>query len=118
MHANVFDFSEMLAKSDKPYLEFLRAPSLSAGIYVLDAGATDTQTPHHEDEVYYVASGRAKMRAPNSPRARSSPRSLPPRFLHPQLSWRTERSHDATASDLGGTHEAHSDGDRGARPHR
>ena len=62
MHANVFDFSEMLAKSDKPYLEFLRVPSLSAGIYVLEAGATDPQTPHHEDEVYYVASGRAKMR--------------------------------------------------------
>ena len=62
MHANVFDFSQMLAKSDKPYLEFLRVPSLSVGIYVLEAGATDNQTPHHEDEVYYVASGRAKMR--------------------------------------------------------
>ena len=62
MHANVFDFSQMLAKSDKPYLEFLRVPSLSVGIYVLEAGATDHQTPHHEDEVYYVASGRAKMR--------------------------------------------------------
>jgi mannose-6-phosphate isomerase-like protein (cupin superfamily) len=62
MHANVFDFSQMLAKSEKPYLEFLRVPSLSVGIYVLEAGATDHQTPHHEDEVYYVASGRAKMR--------------------------------------------------------
>ena len=62
MHANVFDFSQMLSKSDKPYLEFLRVPSLSVGLYVLEAGATDNQTPHHEDEVYYVASGRAKMR--------------------------------------------------------
>lgn len=61
MHANVFDFSQMLSKSDKPYLEFLRVPSLSVGIYVLEAGATDNQTPHHEDEVYYVAGGRAKM---------------------------------------------------------
>lgn len=62
MHANVFEFSQMLAKSDKPYLEFLRVPSLSVGIYVLEVGATDNQSPHHEDEVYYVASGRAKMR--------------------------------------------------------
>jgi mannose-6-phosphate isomerase-like protein (cupin superfamily) len=62
MHANVFDFSQMLAKSDQPYLEFLRVPSLSVGIYVLEAGTKDTQTPHHEDEVYYVASGQAKMR--------------------------------------------------------
>lgn len=38
MHTNVFAFSEMLANSDKPYLEFLRVPSLSAGIYVLDTG--------------------------------------------------------------------------------
>ena len=62
MHANVFDFSQMLAKFDKPYIEFLRVPSLSVGIYVLEAGTTDPQKPHHEDEVYYVASGQAKMR--------------------------------------------------------
>jgi mannose-6-phosphate isomerase-like protein (cupin superfamily) len=62
MHANVFDFSQMLAKSDKPYLEFLRVPALSVGMYVLEVGATDHQKPHSEDEVYYVASGRAKMR--------------------------------------------------------
>jgi mannose-6-phosphate isomerase-like protein (cupin superfamily) len=59
MHVNVFDFSQMLAKSDKPYIEFQRVPSLSVGIYVLEAGATDPQKPHHEDEVYYVASGQA-----------------------------------------------------------
>ena len=29
MHANVFDFAQMLAKSDKPYIEFLRVPSLT-----------------------------------------------------------------------------------------
>ena len=62
MYANVFDFSQMLARLQEPYLEFLRVPSLSVGIYVLEAGATDNQKPHHEDEVYYVASGRAKMR--------------------------------------------------------
>jgi mannose-6-phosphate isomerase-like protein (cupin superfamily) len=29
---------------------------------VLAAGATDKQTPHQEDEIYYVVRGRAKMR--------------------------------------------------------
>ena len=62
MHANVFVFSELLARSTERYLEFVRVPSFSVGIYVLDAGATDHQQPHSEDEVYYVASGRAKMK--------------------------------------------------------
>jgi mannose-6-phosphate isomerase-like protein (cupin superfamily) len=35
--------------------------SFSVGIYVLYDGATDPQRLHSEDEVYYVASGRAKM---------------------------------------------------------
>jgi hypothetical protein len=61
MHVNVFDFSELLAKSTERYLEFVRVSSFSVGIYVLDGGATDPQKPHSEDEVYYVASGRAKM---------------------------------------------------------
>jgi mannose-6-phosphate isomerase-like protein (cupin superfamily) len=43
----------------RPYLEFLRRPSLSAGLYVLPAGATDLQRPHTEDEVYVVAAGGA-----------------------------------------------------------
>jgi mannose-6-phosphate isomerase-like protein (cupin superfamily) len=68
MHTNVFAFSEMLAKPDKPYLEFLRVPSLSAGIYVLDTGATDPQTPHHDDEVYYVASGWRRCEPRSTPR--------------------------------------------------
>lgn len=44
------------------YLEFLRVPSLSAGLYVLPAGGTDPQQPHTEDEVYYVARGRGAIR--------------------------------------------------------
>jgi len=46
----------------KPYLEFLRVPALSAGVYVLPAGGTDLQSPHKEDEVYYVVGGKARMR--------------------------------------------------------
>jgi len=43
------------------YQEFLRRPSLSAGLYVLAAGATDPQRPHGEDEVYLVLRGRGRI---------------------------------------------------------
>jgi mannose-6-phosphate isomerase-like protein (cupin superfamily) len=43
------------------YEEFLRVPDLSGGLYVLEAGATDPQSPHTEDELYYVVRGRAKV---------------------------------------------------------
>jgi mannose-6-phosphate isomerase-like protein (cupin superfamily) len=43
----------------EPYHEFLRVPDLSAGVYVLEAGAPDPQSPHTEDELYYVLAGRA-----------------------------------------------------------
>ena len=44
------------------YHEFLSVPDLSAGLYVLEAGATDPQSPHGEDELYYVVEGRARVR--------------------------------------------------------
>jgi quercetin dioxygenase-like cupin family protein len=44
------------------YLEFLRVPAMSAGLYHLAAGATDPQSPHAEDEVYHVLRGRARIR--------------------------------------------------------
>jgi mannose-6-phosphate isomerase-like protein (cupin superfamily) len=56
------DLVQEQSSTAKRYLEFLRVPALSAGIYVLPAGATDTQRPHKEDEVYYVIRGRARMR--------------------------------------------------------
>jgi quercetin dioxygenase-like cupin family protein len=51
------------AESGKLYREFLRVPSMSAGLYVLPAGGPDPQRPHHEDEMYYVVRGRARFRA-------------------------------------------------------
>ena len=48
--------------TDKLYLEFLRVPSLSVGLYELAAGQDDPQGPHNEDEVYYVIKGRAQIR--------------------------------------------------------
>ena len=62
MHAH--ELTELLARqkdSNKLYLEFLKVPDLSMGLYVLPAGSTDLQSPHTEDEVYYVVSGRAKI---------------------------------------------------------
>ena len=49
------------AESNKLYLEFLKVPDLSMGLYVLPAGGTDPQSPHTEDEVYYVVSGKAQI---------------------------------------------------------
>jgi mannose-6-phosphate isomerase-like protein (cupin superfamily) len=45
-------------QSRQDYFEFLRVPALSAGLYMLAAGAVDAQEPHTEDEIYYVISGR------------------------------------------------------------
>ena len=57
------------ADSDKRYLEFLKVPDLSMGLYVLPAGGVDPQSPHTEDEVYYVVSGRASIKVANEDRA-------------------------------------------------
>ncbi|BCB91200.1 cupin domain-containing protein [Phytohabitans suffuscus] len=45
------------------YTEELRVPDLSVGTYCVPVGGKDTQLPHTEDEVYVVASGRAKLTA-------------------------------------------------------
>ncbi len=55
--------------SNKLYLEFLNVPDLSMGVYVLPAGGTDPQSPHTEDEVYYVVSGKAKIKVADEDRA-------------------------------------------------
>jgi len=51
------------SQAEKLYREFLRVPSMSAGLYVLPPGGTDPQHPHHEDEMYYVVRGRARFQA-------------------------------------------------------
>jgi mannose-6-phosphate isomerase-like protein (cupin superfamily) len=45
------------------YLEFLRVPALSMGVYRLEAGGVDQQKPHAEDEVYLVMEGKARFEA-------------------------------------------------------
>jgi mannose-6-phosphate isomerase-like protein (cupin superfamily) len=44
------------------YHEFLRRDSMSAGLYVLRAREADPQTPHAQDELYYVISGQGRIR--------------------------------------------------------
>lgn len=61
----IFELDKLMARQAaeaSPYLEFLRVPSLSCGLYTLEAGAKDLQAPHDEDEVYTVVSGRARLR--------------------------------------------------------
>ena len=58
---NAFEYGEISqerAESNNAYLQFLNAGTLSLGLYVLAAGAEDTQSPHDEDEIYYVVTGR------------------------------------------------------------
>jgi mannose-6-phosphate isomerase-like protein (cupin superfamily) len=62
---DAFELTQLIderARSNERYLEFLRVPALSVGLYVLPAGGVDGQQPHTEDEVYYVASGRGAFR--------------------------------------------------------
>src|SRR5262245_26644376 len=62
----IFDISTISSDADKraqAWLEFLRGPSLSMGVYRLKGGQVDSQRPPAEDEVYYVVSGRASFRA-------------------------------------------------------
>lgn len=52
---------QQLEDSGRRYREFLRVPMMSAGMYMLPAGAIDTQSPHNEDELYYVVGGHAQV---------------------------------------------------------
>lgn len=55
-----FELANLLKQHDATgqlWMEFLRVPAMSAGIYRLAAGSADPQQPHTEDEVYYVISG-------------------------------------------------------------
>jgi hypothetical protein len=59
-----FEIADLVAEraaSGEAWNEFLRVPALSMGVYALAAGADDPQTPHDQDEVYYVVSGRGVL---------------------------------------------------------
>jgi mannose-6-phosphate isomerase-like protein (cupin superfamily) len=62
---NVFSFDSAAAdmrERAQTWSEPLRVPAMSVGVYLLSAGSQDDQTPHDEDEIYYVVRGRAVLR--------------------------------------------------------
>ncbi len=72
---DAFEVTTLLEKhtqADKLYLEFLRVPALSMGVYRLPMGSVDPQSPHTEDEVYYVVSGKAQIRVSEEDRSVSA----------------------------------------------
>ena len=62
---DLHDLDRQRAANGKLYLEFLRVPAMSAGVYLLPKGGADPQKPHREDEMYYVVRGRARMQIGN-----------------------------------------------------
>src|SRR5512143_2618648 len=71
-HMQAYEFTQLISQrvdSNKLYLEFLKVPDLSMGLYVLPTGGVDPQSPHTEDEVYYVVSGRAQIKVADEDQA-------------------------------------------------
>lgn len=59
-----FELNDLAAEHErvgKLYHEFLRVLAMSAGLYHLQAGDTDPQQPHNEDEAYVVMRGKGKI---------------------------------------------------------
>lgn len=64
----LFEADSLIAKleeSERPWLGFFRNENLTTGIYSLDAGAEDKQSPHDTDEIYYVIEGVGKFECNN-----------------------------------------------------
>jgi mannose-6-phosphate isomerase-like protein (cupin superfamily) len=54
-------------KGDEPnsWIEHMASDALSLGTYSIPAGGLDDQSPHTEDEIYVVRSGRATLVTPS-----------------------------------------------------
>jgi mannose-6-phosphate isomerase-like protein (cupin superfamily) len=67
---NVYTVAELdaqRASTGESWVEFARSASMSTGLYVLDTGEPDRQTPHLEDEIYVCVSGTARFVAGDDP---------------------------------------------------
>ena len=63
---NVFDVRELTSRLDRStpgFSRFFREGPLSLAVGYWPAGSQDNQEPHADDEVYYIAAGRARLRA-------------------------------------------------------
>ena len=66
-----FSFDDLARRVEgkQPRLEeFIRTPGICCAVYRLPAGSKDMQAPHPEDEVYFVISGRARLRVADEER--------------------------------------------------
>ena len=64
MDAQAFSIDALLESAKEApdgWIQFLRVDDLRCGVYRLEAGAEDDQTPHEEDEVYFALSGKAEL---------------------------------------------------------
>lgn len=53
-------------RNSKEYFHtFLNRQNIAAGVLVLQPGEEDTQTPHDDDEVYYVVNGDGYLKVNN-----------------------------------------------------
>ena len=60
-----FDLSTYLEKiktGSSYFHTFINRDSLAAGVLVLQSGEEDMQTPHENDEVYYIISGNGFLK--------------------------------------------------------
>ncbi|MGC5288560.1 cupin domain-containing protein [Micromonospora sp. DT231] len=53
------------AGAGNDWVEQLRVPDLSVGTYCIPVGGRDDQSPHTEDEIYVVTTGRARIVTPD-----------------------------------------------------
>lgn len=61
---SAFELDQLQARradGGQSYLPFLQKPSLHCGVYHLKKGSKDPQSPHQDDEVYFVESGRGRF---------------------------------------------------------
>ena len=56
------ELGKIRAEKKTRYHSFLNNSTMHCGVYHLKAGSKDTQSPHSEDEVYYVESGKGKLK--------------------------------------------------------
>lgn len=70
MHA--FETEDLIMQQhteDRSYLEFIRQPSMSVGLYRLKAGEVDRQKPHAQDELYSIIQGKGVINVGGEDRA-------------------------------------------------
>ncbi|GKU78810.1 cupin domain-containing protein [Paenibacillus sp. L3-i20] len=61
MNFHLEQLKESVLNGESSYLEFLRVPTMSAGLYRLAAGELDKQLPHTEDELYFIVQGAGQF---------------------------------------------------------